>query len=212
MSRSDSDIPAIPEDAHHILFYSSPQGDIHVEVSFYDDNLWLTQKRLAELFGVDRSGVSRHLKNIFETGELEENSVCAFFAHTAEDGKTYRSLFYNLDAVIAFGYRVNSYKATQFRVWATRILREYLIKGFAMDDARLKQGQGWGKDYFEELLERIRDIRALSAGSTRRSRISTSNAPSTTTRRVQSLKPSLRQCRTSSTGLSTATQLPNWSV
>ncbi|WP_153726529.1 virulence RhuM family protein [Heliorestis convoluta] len=131
-----------------------------VEVLFRDETLWLSQKRMAEIFGVDRSVITKHLSNIFAEGELDKNSVCAKFAHTAEDGKTYKTQFYHLDAIIAVGYRVNSYQATRFRIWATEILREYITKGFALDDRRLKQGQHWGKDYFEELLERIREIRA----------------------------------------------------
>ena len=124
------------------------------------ETFWLTQKRLAELFSVDRSVITKHLQNIFLTQELEEESVCAIFAHTAEDGKTYQTNFYDLDAIIAVGYRVNSIQATQFRIWATQTLREYIIKGFVMDDERLKQGKRFGKDYFDELLERIREIRA----------------------------------------------------
>ncbi|MFO0362902.1 MAG: virulence RhuM family protein, partial [Flavobacteriales bacterium] len=124
------------------------------------ETFWLTQKRMAELFGVDRSVITKHLQNIFSTNELAEDSVCANFAHTAEDGKTYQTNFYNLDAIIAVGYRVNSKEATQFRIWATRTLREFIIKGFVLDDERLKQGQRFGKDYFDELLERIREIRA----------------------------------------------------
>lgn len=124
------------------------------------ETFWLTQKRLAELFSVDRSVITKHLQNIFLTQELEEESVCAIFAHTAEDGKTYQTNFYNLDAIIAVGYRVNSIQATQFRIWATQTLREFIMKGFVLDDERLKQGKRFGKDYFDELLERIREIRA----------------------------------------------------
>jgi hypothetical protein len=115
---------------------------------------------MADIFGVDRSVITKHLKKIFEDGELDQNAVCAKFAHTAEDGKTYQTQFYHLDAAIAVGYRVNSYQATRFRIWATDLLREYLTKGFVLDDNRLKQGKNWGKDYFNELLERIREIRA----------------------------------------------------
>ncbi|QGG47382.1 virulence RhuM family protein [Heliorestis convoluta] len=147
-------------DSHEIIFYTTSEGDMKVEVLFRDETLWLSQKRMAEIFGVDRSVITKHLSNIFAEGELDKNSVCAKFAHTAEDGKTYKTQFYHLDAIIAVGYRVNSYQATRFRIWATEILREYITKGFALDDRRLKQGQHWGKDYFEELLERIREIRA----------------------------------------------------
>lgn len=143
-----------------IILYSTPEGNIRVEVVYAGETFWLTQKRMAELFGVDRSVITKHLQNIFATQELEEDSVCANFAHTAEDGKTYQTNFYNLDAIIAVGYRVNSRQATQFRIWATQTLREFIIKGFVLDDERLKQGKRFGKDYFEELLERIREIRA----------------------------------------------------
>lgn len=143
-----------------IILYSSPEGNIRVEVLYASETFWLSQKRLAELFDVDRSVITKHLKNIFTTEELDEDSVCAKIAHTAEDGKTYTSKFYNLDAIIAIGYRVNSKQATQFRVWATKTLREFIIKGFVLDDERLKQGKRFGKDYFDELLERIREIRA----------------------------------------------------
>jgi len=144
-----------------ILLYSTPDGAVRVDVFYQDETVWLTQKSLAELFGVDRSVITKHLKNIFESGELDENSVCAKFAHTAADGKTYTTQYYNLDAIIAVGYRVNSYQATQFRIWATKTLREFIVKGFVLDDERLKQGKTlFGKDYFDELLERIREIRA----------------------------------------------------
>lgn len=143
------------------LLYTAPSGAVKVDVFFKDENAWLTQKALAELFGIDRSVITKHLRNIFASAELVEDSVCAVFAQTAGDGKAYRTNYYNLDAIIAVGYRVNSYQATQFRMWATQTLREFIIKGFAMDDARLKRGrQPFGKDYFEELLERIREIRA----------------------------------------------------
>lgn len=149
-----------PPQANDIIFYTTPDGQVNIEVFFLSETFWLSQKRLAELFAVDRSVVTKHLQNIFTTKELDENSVCANFAHTAEDGKTYNTRFYNLDAIIAVGYRVNSYQATQFRIWATKTLREFIIKGFVLDDERLKQGKKFGKDYFEELLERIREIRA----------------------------------------------------
>lgn len=143
------------------LFYNGSDGKISAQVIIGDETVWLSQKGMAEVFDIDRTVITKHLKNIFEEKELEEDSVCAKIAHTADDGKTYQTNFYNLDAIIAVGYRVNSYKATQFRVWATKILKEYLIKGFALDDERLKQGNRlFGKDYFKELLERIREIRA----------------------------------------------------
>lgn len=143
-----------------IILYSSPEGNVRVDVVYNGDTFWLTQKRMAELFEVDRTVITKHLKNIFASRELAENSVCANFAHTAEDGKSYQTNFYNLDAIIAVGYRVSSKKATQFRIWATNTLREFIVKGFVLDDERLKHGQRFGEDYFDELLERIREIRA----------------------------------------------------
>lgn len=143
------------------LLYNTLDDNGSVQVVVKDDTLWCTQKAMAQLFGVDRSVITKHLKNVFETQELLESSVCAKIAHTADDGKTYQTNFYHLDAIIAVGYRVNSAKATKFRQWATKILSEYIKKGFAMDDERLKQGNAvFGKDYFRELLERVRSIRA----------------------------------------------------
>lgn len=143
------------------LLFKSANGKIKVEVFLHNETVWLTQKKMAELFGVDRTVITKHLKNIFEDRELEENSVSAKFAHTASDGKKYHTNFYNLDAIISVGYRVNSHRATQFRIWATTVLKEYIIKGFAMDDERLKNPNNiFGKDYFDEQLERIRDIRS----------------------------------------------------
>ena len=144
-----------------LLLYIAPDGSVSVRVLFEDETAWLTQKALAELFGVKVPAINKHLKNIFETGELVEDSVISILETTAADGKTYKTRLYNLDAIIAVGYRVNSYQATQFRIWATRTLRELIIKGFVLDDERLKQGATlFGKDYFDELLERIREIRA----------------------------------------------------
>ncbi len=143
--------------SHEIQFllYSMPGSTAQVQVVVKDETVWCTQKAMAQLFGVDRSVVTKHLKNIFDTRELVEESVCAKIAHTAADGKTYPTNFYHLDAIIAVGYRVNSLKATRFRQWATKVLSEYIRKGFAMDDERLKQGTAvFGKDYFRELLER----------------------------------------------------------
>ena len=143
------------------LLYRAPESEGAVQVCVKGETLWATQKAISELFGVDRSGISRHLQNIFKEGELDESSVCAIFAHTASDGKTYNSTFYHLDAIIAVGYRVSSRRATRFRQWATEVLNEYIRKGFVMDDERLKQGNAvFGKDYFRELLERVRSIRA----------------------------------------------------
>lgn len=151
----------IIEQDKNFLFYTSNDGATNIQVLVEDETIWTTQAGMAEIFDIDKSGISRHLKNIFDTGELNEHSVVAKFATTGMDGKTYNVEHYSLDAVIAVGYRVNSFKATQFRIWATKVLKEYLVKGFAMDDERLKQGKTlFGKDYFEELLERIREIRA----------------------------------------------------
>lgn len=150
----------MPKDIQFIL-YNFPEKEGKVQVIIRDETLWCTQKAMAQLFGVDRTVVSKHLKNIFESAELQQDSVCAKFAHTAEDGKIYNTQFYNLDAVISVGYRVNSLQATRFRQWATKILNEYIKKGFVLDDDRLKQGETvFGQDYFQELLERIRSIRA----------------------------------------------------
>ena len=145
---------------NEIILYTSPEGKKKVEVVFNNDNFWLTQKAMAELFGVQRPAITKHLKNIIDTGELIEDSVGSILEHTADDGKIYATKYYNLDAIIAVGYRVNSYQATQFRIWATQTLKEFIIKGFVLDDERLKQGKQFGKDYFDELLERIREIRA----------------------------------------------------
>ncbi|NLF99026.1 MAG: virulence RhuM family protein [Lentisphaerae bacterium] len=148
-------------DQNRFLLYTAPNGAVKVEVFFKDETVWLTQKALAELFGVKVPAINKHLKNIFESGELTEASVISILETTAADGKNYQTRYYNLDAIIAVGYRVNSYQATQFRIWATATLREFIIKGFVLDDERLKQGkQIFGKDYFDELLERIREIRA----------------------------------------------------
>ena len=143
-----------------IIFYSSPEGNVKVEVMYLGETFWLTQKRMAELFGCTTDNISLHLKNIFKDKELNPDSVTEEISATATDSKAYKTKFYNLDAIIAVGYRVNSFQATQFRIWATKTLREFIIKGFVMDDERLKQGTRFGKDYFDELLERIREIRA----------------------------------------------------
>ena len=143
------------------LLYTAPDRAVKVDVFFKDETVWLTQKALAELFGVKVPAINKHLKNIFASRELVEDSVVSILETTATDGKTYQTRYYNLDAIIAVGYRVNSYQATQFRIWATKTLREFIIKGFVLDDERLKRGkQVFGKDYFDELLERIREIRA----------------------------------------------------
>ena len=150
----------IKDDMTEFLLYTTPNGEVKVEVLLNNETLWLTQKRIAELFGVGVPAVSKHLKNIFESDELDPESVISILETTAEDGKNYQTKYYNLDAVISIGYRVNSSQATQFRIWATKLLKEYIIKGFAVDDDRLKNGRYFGKDYFRELLERVRSIRA----------------------------------------------------
>ena len=142
----------------NFVIFSTSTGKVNIDVYFQDDTLWLSQKRIAELFQKGRSTITEHLKNIFSDGELDENSVCRDFRHTAEDGKMYNSSFYNLKAITAVGYRVNSERAIEFRKWATEILHEYIIKGFAMDDERLKQMKHFGQDYFDEMLERVREI------------------------------------------------------
>jgi hypothetical protein len=143
------------------LIYNTPNNEVRVNVYLENDTVWLTQKSMAELFGVNIPAISKHLSNIFEDFELDENSVISILETTAKDGKKYKTKYYNLDAIISVGYRVNSSKATQFRIWATQTLKEYILKGFVLDDQRLKEGQNtFGKDYFKELLRRIRSIRA----------------------------------------------------
>ena len=143
----------------NILLYKTNQGETRIEVVFNGETFWLSQKRMADLYGVDVRTVNYHLKEIFSSGELMEQSVIRKIWITASDGKDYDTMVYNLDAIIAVGYRVNSYQATQFRIWATSVLKELIIKGFVLDDERLKQGKHFGKDYFDDLLERIREIR-----------------------------------------------------
>ncbi len=155
----------LPEKIPNFVIFQTETGKVNIEVFFYNDTLWLTQKKIAELFERDRSVITRHLKNIFNEGELDEKVVCAYFAHTTQhgaiEGKTQEKevMYYNLRAITAVGYRVNSHRATEFRKWATEILHEFIIKGFVIDDERLKQIKHFGQDYFDELLERIREIR-----------------------------------------------------
>ena len=156
-----------PNTFNEILLYTIPNGKVKVEVFLQNETIWLPQQRIAELFGVDRTVITKHIGNIFKTGELNELVVCANFAHTTQHGaikgKTQETTtkYYNLDVIISVGYRVNSSQATAFRMWATERLREYIIKGFTMDDERLKNpNKLFGKDYFEEQLARIRDIRS----------------------------------------------------
>lgn len=150
---------SIRDELTEFLLYTTPNGNVKVEIFFYDENVWLTQKRMAELFGVGVNTINYHLKEVFNSGELEKNLVIRKYRTTANDGKKYNTNYYNLDAILSVGYRVNSSQATRFRIWATKILKEYMIKGFAMDDERLKNGHYFGKDYFKELLERVRSIR-----------------------------------------------------
>ncbi len=144
---------------NQIAFYQSSDGSVNIEVLFAEENIWLTQKKMAELFDVDRSVITKHLKNIFNEEELEEKSVSAKFAHTAEDGKNYQTQFYSLEAIIAVGYRVSSERGTQFRQWATRILKNYIHKGYALDSNRMKYSSRFSARYFDELYEEIKDIR-----------------------------------------------------
>ena len=141
------------------LIFQAEGKEQGVEVYYKDENIWATQKAISTLFDCDRSVVTKHLGNIFESGELNEERVCAKFAHTAEDGKTYNTKFYSLDAIIAVGYRVNSIRATQFRQWATSVLRQYAIRGYVLDKKRMENGTFLGEDYFEHLLAEIREIR-----------------------------------------------------
>ncbi len=143
----------------NFVIFETEKGKVNIDVYFKDETLWLTQKRIAELFDKGRSTITEHLKKIFDDGELNQKEVCRDFRHTAKDGKQYTTKFYNLKAITAVGYKVNSHRAIAFRKWATEILHEYIIKGFAMDDERLKQVKHFGKDYFDEMLERIREIR-----------------------------------------------------
>ena len=150
---------AIRNSTAEFLIFTSQRGEESIEVRYQDETIWLTQKLIAELFDVERSVITKHLKNIFSDNELEQHAVCANFAHTASDGKIYNTRFYNLDAIISVGYRVNSKRATQFRQWATQVLREFAIKGYVMDNKRLENGAFLGEDYFERLLAEIREIR-----------------------------------------------------
>ncbi len=153
----------LKDELTEFLLYTTPDGKVKVEIFFHDENIWLTQKRMAELFGVNVPAISKHLNNIYESSELNKDSTVSILETVQSEGartvKRYKE-FYNLNAIISVGYRVNSRKATQFRIWATERLKEYLIKGFILDDERLKNGKYFGKDYFHELLERVRSIRA----------------------------------------------------
>ena len=146
----------------NILLYKTAQGETRIEVIFNNDTFWMSQKRMADLFGVDRATIAYHLSQIYESGELTKEATCRKIQQVQLEGERdveRTPLFYNLDAIIAVGYRVNSYQATQFRIWTTSVLKEFIIKGYVLDDERLKQGKHFGKDYFDDLLERIREIR-----------------------------------------------------
>ena len=155
------------DNTSEFLLYTTPNGEVRVEIFLMNETIWLTQDKIAELFGVQRPAITKHLKNIFESGELDENVVRSILEHTTKHGaiedktQTKAAKYYNLDAIISVGYRVNSTRATHFRIWATKILKDYIIKVFTMDDKRLKHPDNiFGKDYFEEQLTRIRDIRS----------------------------------------------------
>lgn len=143
-----------------IILYQSEGANVPVQVRYMNETLWMPQREIADLFGTSKQTISYHMRNIFGDGELDKESVVKEILTTASDGKNYRVMFYNLDAIIAVGYRVNSMQATRFRQWATATLKEYIVKGFVLNDDMLKNGAPFGKDYFDELLVRIRDIRA----------------------------------------------------
>ncbi|TXL61097.1 virulence RhuM family protein [Cerasibacillus terrae] len=144
----------------NILIYQTEEGNTKIDVRLENETVWMTQKAIAELYQSTKQNISLHIKNIFEEKELDEDSVVKFYLTTARDGKNYKTKHYNLEMIIAIGYRVRSHRGTQFRQWATERLNEYLVKGFTIDDDRLKEMRNFGQDYFDELLERIRDIRA----------------------------------------------------
>ena len=145
-------------DKGQIILYQTSDGESKIEVRLENDTVWLSADQMAELFQRNKSTISRHIKNVLEDGELEESAVVAFFATTAVDGKSYSVAFYNLDMIISIGYRVHSFRGVQFRIWATKVLKEYIVKGFALNDDLLKRAGGG--NYFDELLARIRDIRS----------------------------------------------------
>lgn len=156
MKKKEEQTPAKSE----LILYQTEDGKTRIEVKLQDETVWLSQKLMAELFQSTKQNISLHLKNVFDEGELPEKRVVKEYLTTAADGKNYRAKCYNLEAIVAVGYRVKSHRGTQFRKWATERLNEYLVKGFTMDDKRLKEGKNIGSDYFDEMLERIRDIRS----------------------------------------------------
>jgi hypothetical protein len=145
---------------NEILLYTTKDGEVKIDVLYGNQNIWLTQKKMALLFGVQIPAINKHLKNIFESGELDQKSVISILETTAADGKNYSTQVYSLDAIIGVGYKVNSRQATDFRIWATKVLKEFIIKGFVLDSPRLENGSKFGQDYFNELLEKVREIRA----------------------------------------------------
>jgi hypothetical protein len=149
---------SMAETPSEILIYQSPDGKTRVDVTLADETVWLTQAQMAELFQTTKQNISLHVRNVFGENELQESSVVKEYLTTAQDGKRYQTKFYNLDVIISVGYRVRSHRGTQFRIWATQRLREYIVKGFTLDDERLKEG-GRRNDYFDELIERVREIR-----------------------------------------------------
>lgn len=162
MSKKENKL-SIRDEMTEFLLYTSPDGAVKVEVFLHNETIWLPQKRIAELFGVGVPAISKHLDNIYESGELEKEATISILETVQQEGRRQvkrKIEFYNLDVIISVGYRVNSSKATRFRIWATKLLKEYIIKGFALDDERLKNGRYFGKDYFRELMERVRSIRA----------------------------------------------------
>lgn len=154
---------ALKDSLTEFLLYTTPNSDVKIEIVLHNESVWLPQKRMAELFGVNKSAISKHLSNIYADKELSKEATVSILETVQQEGEreVKRQVeYYNLDAILSVGYRVNSSQATQFRIWATKVLREYIIKGFVMDDERLKNGRYFGKDYFDELLERVRSIRA----------------------------------------------------
>jgi len=151
----------LPDTQSNFLLYTGNDGKVNVEVFLKDETVWLTQKAISELYGVQHPAITKHLKNIFDSGELQEDSVGSILEHTASDGKKSKTKFYNLDVIISVCCRVNSYQATQFRIWATKTLKEYIIKGFILEDVRLKQVERFGKDYYDRISKNNNQIRTL---------------------------------------------------
>lgn len=158
-SKNDKRRKLVRNSTAEFLMFQADNKEQGIEVYYKDESIWCTQRAMSELFDIDRSVITKHLKNIFETGELDQNQVCAKIAHTAEDGKNYNTQFYNLDAIISVGYRVSSTRATQFRQWATAVLRQFAIRGYVVDRKRMENGTYLNEDYFEHLLAEIREIR-----------------------------------------------------